>query len=50
MICFSLLEGGMANDPKSLVYEPGLFRTGKVFNVTATLVMVILLILYIVFW
>jgi SSS family solute:Na+ symporter len=50
MVLFSLLEGKMANNPKGLVFEAGLFRTGKMFNITATLVMVILLVLYIVFW
>jgi SSS family solute:Na+ symporter len=50
MVLFSLMEGKIANDPRALIFEAGLFRTGKVFNITATIIIVILLILYIVFW
>jgi SSS family solute:Na+ symporter len=50
MVLFSLVEGKMENDGKGLVFEPGLFRTGKVFNITATLILVILMVLYIIFW
>jgi SSS family solute:Na+ symporter len=50
MVLFSLIKGKLQNDGKGLVFEPGLFSTGKIFNITATLVIVILMILYIVFW
>jgi Na+/proline symporter len=50
MVLFSLMDGKMANDPRVLIFEAGLFSTGKLFNITATLIIVILLVLYILFW
>ncbi len=49
MILISVLEN-KGNDPKAITLEKGLFKTGKAFNLSAILIIIILTIIYSVFW
>jgi SSS family solute:Na+ symporter len=50
MIVFSLVEGKFADDQKAFKITTSLFITDKVFNVFATVILIIFLVLYTAFW
>ncbi len=50
IIGVSLTDGDDSVDKKAIKLEPNLFRTGKAFNISAYIIMIILAFLYTFFW
>ncbi len=50
MVIYSLIEGKRADNPRGISLSPGLLKTDRTFNIAATAILVILLVLYITFW
>ena len=50
MVAISYQEGKGADHEKGIVLTPDVFKTGKSFNISATIICVILAVLYFIFW
>lgn len=50
MIIISLIENKGLDDKKGIILTKGIFKTGKSFNISAFIIMIIVAILYSVFW
>lgn len=50
MMAISYLEGKGQDHEKGIVLTPGLFKTSRAFNISSTIIILILIFLYFVFW